>query len=224
MNAQCKHCTLQSPHPAPPTARPPLSSLTRRGTPHPRNPRNPTPDAYPHHHTLCSPPDLTPTRGTRTLSSLTRRVNHAPAPTPPASANAHTSSHPTAPGESPRIAAKRPNPIPLSCPPGKPKTHLLLFLLPAPPAAPCPRCPAPAEPALTPPLLPPPPHHPAPEHPRLSRLTPPHRLRSPPDPHALSFRPSFLLPPGKPALARQQQSTNHQEPGGGEPSHPPYRG
>ena len=89
-----------------------------------------------------------------------------------------------------------------------------------PPAAPCPRCPAPAEPALTPPLLPPPPHHPAPEHPRLSRLTPPHRLRSPPDPHALSFRPSFLLPPGKPALARQQQSTNHQEPGGGEPSHP----
>ena len=131
-----------------------------RGTPHPRNlpppaeppprvswpatvhpPAEPTPDAYPHHHTLCSPPDLTPTRGTRTLSSLTRRVNHAPAPTPPASANAHTSSHPTAPGESPRIAAKRPNPIPLSCPPGKPKTHLLLFLLPAPPAAPCPRCP-----------------------------------------------------------------------------------
>ena len=35
----------------------------------------------------------------------------------------------------------------------------------------------------------------------LARLAPPHRLRSPPDPHALSFRPSFLLPPGKPALA-----------------------
>ena len=126
--ALCNHPTQHHLQPAPP-----LSSLTRRGTPHPRNPRNPTPDAYPHHHTLCSPPDLTPTRGTRTLSSLTRRVNHAPAPTPPASANAHTSSHPTAPGESPRIAAKRPNPIPLSCPPGKPKTHLLLFLLPAPP-------------------------------------------------------------------------------------------
>ena len=170
MTSLCNECTMQALHSAitPPSTTyspPPLVFSYPPRNPRPRNPRNPTPDAYPHHHTLCSPPDLTPTRGTRTLSSLTRRVNHAPAPTPPASANAHTSSHPTAPGESPRIAAKRPNPIPLSCPPGKPKTHLLLFLLPAPPAAPCPRCPAPAEPALTPPLLPPPPHHPAPEHP-----------------------------------------------------------
>ena len=55
-----------------------------------------------------------------------------PAPTPPSSR--------TPPP--PPNAAKRPNPIPLSYPPGKPKTHLLLllFLLPAPPAAPCPRC------------------------------------------------------------------------------------
>ena len=69
-----------------------------------------------HHHTLCSPPDLTPAptptaaRGTHTctinpcrLPLFSLPAEPAPAaPAPPASANVHTSSHPTAPGESPR--------------------------------------------------------------------------------------------------------------------------
>lgn len=136
MNAQCKHCTLQSPHPAPPTAHslhhhtlcspPDLTPARTRGTP----PAEPTPPTragclfspYPRNRRtmprLRSPPDLTPPlahlypaapllRPALTALPGGKSKTHPPAepvpaaPAPPASANVHTSSHPTAPGESP---------------------------------------------------------------------------------------------------------------------------
>ena len=109
--ALCDDCIMQSLHsaitpPTPPTARPPVFSYP---------PRNPAPDAYPHHHTLCAPPDLTPTRGTRPPHHHQQQNTTAPCPlarSPPFSLTPGLNHHPPS-----ALAAVLPRPHPPCTPP-----------------------------------------------------------------------------------------------------------